>query len=81
MCSQKSKSDVKVRRVGKKYDTSQLQCEGTEANEEIINILDEITIPVPWEVGDILMVDNMTALHGRLPFTGDRKILASMSTY
>ena len=39
MCSQKSKSDVKVGRVGKKYDTSQLQCEGTEANEEIINIL------------------------------------------
>ena len=49
--------------------------------EEIIAILDEITIPVPWETGDILMVDNMTAMHGRLPFTGERKILASMSTY
>ncbi|MGB3464645.1 MAG: TauD/TfdA family dioxygenase, partial [Cyclobacteriaceae bacterium] len=49
--------------------------------EEIIKVLDEITIPVPWKVGDLLMVDNMTALHGRLPFTGDRKILASMSNY
>lgn len=48
---------------------------------EIIQVLDEITIPVPWKKGDLLMVDNMTALHGRLPFTGDRKILASMSTY
>ena len=49
--------------------------------EEIIRILDEITIPVPWKIGDMLMIDNMTALHGRLPFTGDRKILASMSNY
>jgi alpha-ketoglutarate-dependent taurine dioxygenase len=49
--------------------------------EEIIKVLDEITVPVPWKVGDILMVDNMTALHGRLPFKGDRKILASMSNY
>ena len=46
--------------------------------ENIIQVLDDITIPVPWQKGDILMVDNMTALHGRLPFTGDRKILASM---
>lgn len=49
--------------------------------EEVISVLNEITIPVPWKIGDILMVDNMTALHGRLPFTGDRKILASMSNY
>ena len=49
--------------------------------EQIIDILNEITIPVPWKKGDLLMVDNMTAMHGRLPFTGDRKILASMSNY
>lgn len=59
-------------------DGSPIQKEYIEA---IIRVLDEITIPVPWKVGDILMVDNMTALHGRLPFTGDRKILASMSNY
>ena len=46
--------------------------------EQIITLLDDITIPVPWQKGDILMVDNMTALHGRLPYTGERSILASM---
>lgn len=56
--------------------------DGTEIKKEyienIIKVLDDITIPVPWQKGDLLMVDNMTALHGRLPFTGPRKILASM---
>lgn len=56
--------------------------DGTEIKREyienIIQVLDDITIPVPWQKGDLLMVDNITALHGRLPFTGDRSILASM---
>jgi hypothetical protein len=47
--------------------------------EEIVKVLDEAIIPVPWEKGDLLMVDNMMALHGRLPFTGQRKILVSMA--
>jgi len=47
--------------------------------EEIIRILDEETIPVPWKKGDLLIVENMLALHGRLAFTGDRKILVSMT--
>ncbi|MBL0743067.1 TauD/TfdA family dioxygenase [Chryseolinea lacunae] len=32
-----------------------------------------------WEKGDLLMVDNILVCHGRMPFTGDRKILVSMS--
>jgi alpha-ketoglutarate-dependent taurine dioxygenase len=56
--------------------------DGTEIKKEyienVIEVLDELTIPVPWKKGDLLMVDNMTALHGRLPFSGDRSILASM---
>lgn len=47
--------------------------------EEIIRILDEETIPVPWKKGDLLIVENMIALHGRLAYTGDRKILVSMT--
>lgn len=47
--------------------------------QEIIKVLDEVTIPVKWEKGDLLIVDNMASLHGRLPFRGDRKILASMA--
>lgn len=47
--------------------------------EEINRILDEETIPVPWKKGDLLIVENMLSLHGRLAFTGDRKILVSMT--
>ena len=57
-------------------DGSEIQ---KEAVEEIIHVLKEETIPVVWEQGDLLMVENMLSLHGRLPFTGDRKILASLA--
>ncbi|MGW0389351.1 TauD/TfdA family dioxygenase [Streptomyces sp. NPDC003042] len=33
----------------------------------------------PWQVGDIMMVDNMSVLHGREAYTGDRKIVVSMT--
>lgn len=32
----------------------------------------------PWEPGDLLIVDNVLAAHGRDPFRGDRKILVAM---
>jgi alpha-ketoglutarate-dependent taurine dioxygenase len=34
---------------------------------------------VPWQPGDILILDNMLAAHGRMPFTGPRKILLAMT--
>jgi alpha-ketoglutarate-dependent taurine dioxygenase len=36
-------------------------------------------VPVPWQAGDILVVDNMLACHGRMPFSGPRKILLAMA--
>lgn len=34
---------------------------------------------VPWRAGDILILDNMLAAHGRMPFTGPRRILLAMT--
>jgi hypothetical protein len=34
---------------------------------------------VPWRVGDILILDNLLTAHGRMPFTGARKILLAMT--
>ncbi|HEX3556949.1 MAG TPA: TauD/TfdA family dioxygenase [Thermoanaerobaculia bacterium] len=37
------------------------------------------TISFPWQVGDLLMLDNMMAAHGRAPFKGERQVLVGMS--
>ncbi len=33
----------------------------------------------PWRVGDVVMVDNVLVCHGRMPFSGQRKILLAMA--
>lgn len=49
-------------------------------------VLDEIrdayqcqAVQFPWQKGDVLMLDNMLAAHGRTPFKGPRKILVAMA--
>lgn len=51
-----------------------------------VSVLDEIreiyrqeTITFPWQKGDILMLDNMLAAHGRMPFSGTRKVVVGMA--
>ena len=50
------------------------------------SVLDEIRgcylqeeVAFLWKSGDVLMLDNMLAAHGRAPFKGQRKILVGMS--
>jgi len=33
----------------------------------------------PWQAGDVMIVENMLALHGRHPFQGERRVLVSMT--
>ena len=33
-----------------------------------------------WEKGDLLVIDNFAAMHSRLSFTGDRRLLAFFSS-
>ncbi len=41
-------------------------------------LAEEITFDVPWQTGDVALVDNYVAMHGRRTFTGTRKVLASL---
>lgn len=41
-------------------------------------VADELTFDIPWQQGDIALVDNYVAMHGRRTFKGTRKVLASL---
>jgi alpha-ketoglutarate-dependent taurine dioxygenase len=50
-----------------------------EALAEIRNAYEQSTIAFPWRQGDILLLDNMLAAHGRSPYQGQRRVLVGMA--
>lgn len=56
--------------------------DGTPMNredaEKAAELAEEITFDVPWQTGDVALVDNYVAMHGRRTFSGTRKVLASL---
>jgi alpha-ketoglutarate-dependent taurine dioxygenase len=50
-----------------------------DAVELIANLYQEAAVSLPWQRGDVLVVDNFLATHAREPFSGDRRILVAMS--
>lgn len=55
--------------------------DGTEIEPETLHEIRTAfadAIPVQWQRGDLVLVDNMLAAHGRRPFEGPRKTLVSM---
>lgn len=47
---------------------------------QILDTLESNTIYFPWQKGDIMMLDNVLAMHGRSTFTGKRRIFAAMTS-
>lgn len=46
---------------------------------EIRSTLNEAAVRFTWQMGDVLMIDNMLTAHGRSPYTGNRKVLVAMA--
>ncbi len=49
------------------------------ALDHIRAVLDACTRRFPWQEGDVMMLDNMLAAHGRDPFSGARKVVVAMA--
>jgi alpha-ketoglutarate-dependent taurine dioxygenase len=45
----------------------------------ILDTLDANTIYFPWRKGDVLVLDNILAMHGRAPFEGKRRVMTAMT--
>ena len=43
-------------------------------------LCDELSFDIPWQRGDVALVDNFVTMHGRRTFTGPRKVLASLAS-
>ena len=41
-------------------------------------LAEEITMDIPWQEGDVALIDNYVTMHGRRTFSGTRKVLASL---
>ncbi|SFA59304.1 Taurine catabolism dioxygenase TauD, TfdA family [Pedobacter suwonensis] len=46
---------------------------------EILHTIEEVTVAPTWSINEFLVVDNELISHGRNQFSGERKVLVSMS--
>jgi len=72
---------------GKENELPQTSCFGDDTPFDIEHLrhiretmFEEASV-FAWREGDVMMIDNVLACHGRMPFSGQRKILLAMSGY
>ncbi len=66
-------------------DPSKAICHGdgtpldAEAVGVAVELAEQLAYDLAWQVGDVVLVDNMIAMHARRPFVGTRKVVASLA--
>lgn len=53
----------------------------SDAAHRILEMADQLSFDIPWQNGDVVLIDNFVAMHGRRTFSGTRKVLASLVAY
>jgi alpha-ketoglutarate-dependent taurine dioxygenase len=46
--------------------------------DDIGTLYEELCVELPWQAGDMIVLDNMLTAHARRPFSGKRKIVVAM---
>jgi len=57
-------------------DGSKIDAEGAQ---QAMRIAEELEYAVPWQPGDVVLIDNTMVMHGRHSFQGTRKVYASLA--
>ena len=50
----------------------------SDAMAMAVAMAEELTVDLQWQQGDVALVDNLRVMHGRRPFEGERRVLASL---
>lgn len=49
-----------------------------QAMATVIELAENLSYDLAWQTGDVALVDNSLVMHGRRPFQGERRVLASL---
>ena len=52
----------------------------TDGADIAIRLGEELAFDLPWQTGDVVLIDNFVTMHGRRTFEGTRSVLASFTT-